>query len=102
MKFVTANSSYIFLNSLLNNMSLDSTSVRPEDDVYNIQHKCSMSQISARDPCNTSLFPMDDSSPSEIDYAIRVASENNIEMSTLDSLTSSSNNAQLFILQHEK
>ena len=84
------------LNSLLNNMSLDSTSVRPKDDVYNIQHRCLMSQISTRDPCSTSLFPMDDSPLSEIDYAVRVASENNIEMLTLDSLTSSSNNAQSF------
>jgi len=39
---------------------------------------------------------MDDLPLSEIDYAVRVASENNIEILTLDSLTSSSNNAQSF------
>jgi len=39
---------------------------------------------------------MDESPPSEVDYAVRVASENNIEMSASESLTSSSNNAQSF------
>ena len=84
------------LNSLLNNMSLNSTSVRPEDDAYNIQHGHLMSQISAGGPHSTSSSPMDDLPPSEVDYAVRVVSENNIEMSTLNSLTLSSNNAQSF------
>jgi len=39
---------------------------------------------------------MDDSPPSEVDYAKRVASENNIEKSTLDSLALSSNSTQSF------
>jgi len=74
-------------------MSLNSTSVRPEDDAYNIQHGHLMSQISAGGPHSTSSSPMDDLPPSEVDYAVRVVSENNIEMSTLNSLTLSSNNA---------
>jgi len=39
---------------------------------------------------------MDNSLPSEVDYTIRVASENNIEMSIFDPLALSSNNIQSF------
>ena len=77
-------------------MNTNSTNERPEDDAYNIQRGRSLSRISADGPRSNSPSPMDDSPPSEIDYAEIVASENNIEMSAIGPLTSSNNLAQSF------
>jgi len=77
-------------------MNTNSTNKRPEDNAYNIQCRHLLSQISTDGPCSNSLSPMDKSPPSEIDYAERVASENNIEMSAIGPLTSSNNLAQSF------
>jgi len=50
-------------------MSLESTSIRPENDAFNIQLGQPLSHISTGGSYNTSLSSMDESSLSEIDYA---------------------------------
>jgi len=81
------------LNSLYNNMHPDSTKDRLEDNTYNIQQGYLLSWISTGGPRSSSPSPMDESLPSEVDYTMRVASENNIEISASESLISTSNNA---------
>jgi len=65
-------------------MSLESTSIRPEDNAFNIQCKQPLSYISMEDLHSTSPSPMDESFLSEIDYAERVAFANNTEVETLN------------------
>jgi len=66
-------------------MSLELTSIRSEDDVFNIQHGWLLSHISMGGPHSTFLSPMDKSSLSKMDYAEQVAFANNTEAETLDS-----------------
>ena len=73
------------------NMNTNSTNERPEDNAYNIQCRHSLSWISTDRLHSNSPSPMNDSSPSKIDYAERVASENNIKMSAIGPLTLSNN-----------
>lgn len=62
-------------------MNTNQTTVRPEDDAYNIQRGRSTSRASANEPRSASPSPMDDSSPpSEIDYAERVAANSNMDI----------------------
>jgi len=49
-------------------MNTNSTKERPEDNAYNIQRRHSLSQTSADRPCSNSSSPIDNSSPSEMDY----------------------------------
>jgi len=72
-------------------MNTNSTKERPEDDAYNIHHRCSLSRTSTDKPCSNSPSPMDDSSPSKMDYTKRVALENNVEMSTTKPLAALNN-----------
>ena len=61
----------------------NTTSARPEDDAYNIQHGRSTSCTSTNGPRSNSPSPMDDSSPpSEVDYAEHVAANCNMDIET--------------------
>jgi len=77
-------------------MNTNSTKERPEDNAYNIYHGHSLSQTSANKPRSNFPSPMDDSPPSEMDYAERVTSENNVEMSTAKPLAASNNPTQSY------
>ena len=66
-------------------MNFNTTSARPEDDAYNIQHGCSTSRTSTNGPCSNSPSPMDDSSsPLEVDYAERIAANCNMDIEITD------------------
>ena len=77
-------------------MNTNSTKKRSEDDTYNIYHGRSLSQTSADKPCSNSPSFMDDSPPSEMDYAKRVVLENNIKMSIAEPLIASNNPTQSY------
>jgi len=77
-------------------MNTNSTKERSEDDTYNIYHGRSLSQTSADKPCSNSPSFMDDSPPSEMDYAKRVVLENNIKMSIAEPLIASNNPTQSY------
>jgi len=65
-------------------MSLKSTSIRPEDDAFNIQLGQLLSHISIGGSHSISLSPMDKSSLSKMDYAKQVTFANNTEVEILD------------------
>jgi len=66
-------------------MNPNITSTRPEDNAYNIQRGYLTSSNSAKNPCNTSLSPMDDSfPPSKVDYVEHVAANCNINIEITD------------------
>jgi len=71
----------------------NTTSVRPENDAYNIQRGHPTSCTSTNGLRSTSPSPMDDSSPpSEVDYAERVAANCNMDIeTTVPSLPSAEN-----------
>ena len=77
-------------------MSLESTSVRPEDNAFNIQCGWPLSCISMGGPCSISLSPMDKSSSSGMDYTKRVTFTNNAEAETLNPSSPVNNTALLY------
>jgi len=77
--------SLLVLNNLTTNMNPNITTARPENDAYNIQHRCLTSYASDRGPHSTSLSPMDNSSlSSEVNYAKHVATNCNMDIETID------------------
>jgi len=75
----------------------NTTSARPEDDVYNIQHGCPTSHTSTNGLHSNSPFSMDNSSsPSEVDYAEHVAANCNMDIEIMDLSLPSAENATSF------
>ena len=78
-------------------MNPNTTSARPEDDAYNIQHGRSTSRTSTNGPHSNSPSPMDNSSPPlEVDYAERVAANCNMDIEITDPSLPSAENATCF------
>ena len=90
-------SHFSLFNILTTSMTPNITSVRLEDDAYNIQRGRPMSHTSTNGLCSTSPSPMDDSSPpSEVDYAERVAANCNMDIEIADPSLPSAENATNF------
>ena len=60
--------------------NFENTIARPDDTALSIQRDCPPSHASTESSCSLSPSLMDDSPPSDCDYAERVAAQNNMDI----------------------
>jgi len=60
--------------------NIENTKARPDDTALSIQRGCPPSCASTESSCSSSLSLMDDSPPSDCNYAERVAVQNNMDI----------------------